>query len=293
MTPGEASYRLSSVLLSAREPLTLREVTLAADLTSVFAREAADRLVAEGRATLLETPGLEPRYRWSEEIDASSRQKPPALESLVVRHFIDYVLRGYTPPAHVQTLAVFQCCIGRPFYRTQSHAFMRHAVQAATDLDPWHDGQRCPVHVVVLASWIGPVPYELQTIHPATVSAGGVKQMPDSVYAAARPILVERMARYLEAHGARYRHVATFTDGRYGQVMRDVAHVSGRRITVLPDPHGPRVERYRGGKPRTYWQRYWVQLALELGRQKGPAGYAEVMDRMRQMGVEQMAGGET
>lgn len=290
MTHQEARFRMATVLLSADKPLTLRELTAAADLTAIFAREAADQLVLAGQAQLLEQPGHEPTYGWATPLDAASRANPPALDSLIVRHFIDYILNDYSPPAHTHTLAIFQCCVGRPFYRTQSHAFMRHAIEAATGLDPWRDLSACPVHVVVLGSWIGPVPYELQTIHPATVSATGVKQMPDFLYAAARPILVQRMADYLRAHGRHYQHIATFTDGRYAQIMRDVAQTLGRHIAILPNPTGPRVTRYQGGTPRTYWQRYWIQLALELSRPSGPKAQAQTLDRLRQMGVQATQG---
>jgi hypothetical protein len=289
MTHQEARFRLATVLLRAGGPLTLRELASAAEVTGVFAREAADGLVDAGDVLLVEERGVEPRYRWAAELDAGSKQSPPtppALASMVVRHFVEYVLHGYSPPAQARVLAVFQCCVGRPFYRTQSHAFMRHAVQAATGEDPYHQATTCPVHVVVLGSWIGPVPYELQNVYPATVSAGGVKQMSEAAYARAKPVLVERMAEYLRVHGSRYESVVTFTDGRYADVMREAARVSRRTVTVLPEASGARVERYQGGRPRTYWQRYWVQLALELGRLAGSRGYAATLRRLREMGVE-------
>ena len=290
MTHPEARFRLATVLLSSPNPLTLRELASSAELTGIFAREAAERLVESGQAVLLESQAGEPRYRWATELDAGSRQRLPALNSTVVHHFMDYVLHDYTPPQQARVLAIFQCCVGRPFYRTQSHAFMRHAVAAATGLDPYHEATTCPVHVVVLASWIGPVPYELQNVYPVTVSAGGVKQMSDTTYASARPILVDRMSAYIMRHASHYRHILTFTDGRYAQIMHDVARQTGRPIVILPDPRGPRVLRYKGGAPRTYWQRSWVQLALGIARLQGTRCQADTLRRLREMRVEAMDG---
>ena len=63
---------------------------------------------------------------------------------------------------------------------------MRRAIGVATGYDPAHDFVRCPVHVVVMASYVGPVPYELQDVYPANVRAGGVKHMGEEEYVHAR-----------------------------------------------------------------------------------------------------------
>jgi hypothetical protein len=142
------------------------------------------------------------------------------------------------------------------------------------------------VHVVVLASRIGPVPYELEDFHPANVRGEGVKHFGADLYAEVRPVLVRRMAEYLRIHGPRYRKLAAFGDSRYGEVMGEAAGEAGIDLPLFPDPGGPRVLRIGDSEPRTYWQKYWIQLSLQvLGWL--PAEEAERgRERLREAGVE-------
>ena len=50
---------------------------------------------------------------------------------------------------------------------------MRKAIETATGYNPRKHFEKCPVHVVVLASKIGPVLYELENVYPANVKGGG------------------------------------------------------------------------------------------------------------------------
>jgi hypothetical protein len=136
---------------------------------------------------------------------------------------------------------------------------MRKAVRLATGSDPWRDFERCRCHVVVLSSYIGPVPYELEDVHPANVRRLGVRHMSDAEYAYTRPILAERMAAYLERHHHRYRIITTFTYGRYAEVMRDTQDLAGLEFPVLPEADGLRIK-----GARQYWVKYWPQLFFEL-----------------------------
>ncbi|MHC4562197.1 MAG: hypothetical protein ACYS8X_05420, partial [Planctomycetota bacterium] len=108
----------------------------------------------------------------------------------------------------------------------------------------------------VLASLIGPVPYDLEEVYPATVSAGGVKDFGQDDYALVRPILADRMAAYISANRDHYERYATFTDSRYGQVMADAAELAGVEMAIFPDRRGTRIARFGDSRPRQYWQKY-------------------------------------
>jgi hypothetical protein len=58
--------------------------------------------------------------------------------------------------------------------------------------------------------------------------------------------------------------MATFTEGRYGEVMAEAARLSGVEFPILPVKGGPRILHLAGSPPRTYWQKYWIQLCLEI-----------------------------
>jgi hypothetical protein len=176
----------------------------------------------------------------------------------------DFIIRRYTPPASKRFLVFFQCCVRRPFYKSSSHGTIHRAVSASTGCDAWKDFSRCPVHVVVLASKIGPVPYELQRIYPAIVRGGGVKHFSPEYYEHVRPVLAQRMADYISTHGHRYERMATFTEGRYGEVMAHAARLAGVEFPIFPVRRGPRILHIDGSPPRTYWQKYWIQLCLEI-----------------------------
>jgi predicted RNA-binding protein len=195
------------------------------------------------------------------------------------------VIDDYVPPADKRLLVVLQCSVRRPFSSSPSHGSMRRAIRVATGADPAGDFEACPVHVVVLASRIGPVPYELEDVYPANVGGGGVKHFRDEHYGRVRPILAARMAEYLTAHRDSYDHAATFTDARYGEVMRDARELAGMELPIFPRRDGPAVVRMGKSKPRTYWQKYWIQLFLEIVGRLARARRVEAKRRLEELDV--------
>ncbi len=303
---SELRHRLISALLQAGEPLTGRE--LAAQCEG--AEEALDalllELVAEGLVVQgwweAQATGLRYRWaaRWREELARRTAQAKRELTARLAaagpvvadvfgegaRIFSDYIADEYRPPADKRFLVFFQCCVRRPFSTSPSHASMRRAIALATGRDPAHDFAACPVHVVVLASEVGPVPYELEEVPPASISAGGVKHFSEERYRRAGGVLAERLARYLRAHRDCYDRVATFTGGRYGEVMQEVRRLSQWDFPVLPDPTGPEVLRLGRSRPRTYWQQYWIQLYREIVRWLPEAAQARAAARLAAAQVE-------
>jgi hypothetical protein len=163
---------------------------------------------------------------------------------------------------------------------------MRRAITLATGYDPHHDFASCPVHVVVLASEVGPAPYELEDVPPANISALGVKQFGPDRYARALPLLAERMADYLTSHRDCYDHAATFTDGRYAEVMQEASARAGCELTILPQARGARVQRCGRSTPRKYWESYWIQLYLGILGWLPAAARARAAARLEAAGVE-------
>jgi uncharacterized protein DUF5591 len=208
------------------------------------------------------------------------------------RMFHEYVVNEYGPPRDKRFLVILQCSVRRPFSASPSHASMRRAISTATGCDPRTDRGTCPVHVVVLASKIGPVPYELEDIYPANARCGGVNRFRPERYTRVRPVLAERMADYIVAHRSRYERIATFTEGRYGEVMREarelVAARSGNSAAwpILPQPEGPRVRRMGQSVPRQYWARYWIQLYLEIVSWLEPDQRAQAKARLQGLQVD-------
>ena len=186
------------------------------------------------------------------------------LEEDAVVRFHNFVINKYEPPEDKRFLVFFQCSVRRPFYQSPSHGPMRRAISVATGYDPWYHFEKCPVHVVVLASMVGPAPYELQDVFPVNVRGGGVKHFGPDHYAFARPILAERMAAYITAHRDCYDRFATFTEGRYADVMYEARDIADVECAIFPDEGGARVRRMGSSVPRTYWQKYWIQLYREI-----------------------------
>ena len=151
-----------------------------------------------------------------------------------------------------------------------SHAAMRRAVRLATGAGPRQDATRCPAHVVVLASKIAPVPYELEDFYPANVRSGGVKHMAQDEYDRVKPVLPRRLADYMVVHGAHHDRCAAFAEGRYSEVMRVAAEAATQRVAkaaglhIFPCEDGPKATPMKRSVPRTYWARYWIQLYLEV-----------------------------
>ena len=211
----------------------------------------------------------------------------PDIDEGGVRAFHDFVIHEYTPPEHARFLVFFQCCVGRPFYRTGSHGSMRKAISVATGFDAYKDFEKCPVHVVVLASRIGPAPYELQDIWPVNVPSVGVKQFGDGYYhSIIRPTLVDRMAQYIETHGPHYDHIATFTSGRYAEVIWEASELANVEFPIYPNPEGERIVRNaHGNAPRTYWQKFWIQLYREIVTWLDPPAQKAAAARLKKLGV--------
>ncbi|HDZ21966.1 hypothetical protein LCGC14_0238550 [marine sediment metagenome] len=291
MTSTEANYRVVAALLRSDRPLTLAEVVEETGARRAAVMAALDSLDEAGdiRVGDLVTGEPGPQYAWRElAADDSSRRVPPGLNSELVKRFNSFVVNDYKPPKDKKHLVLFQCSVRRPFSTSPSQASMRRAVAMATGYDPAprNDFAKCPVHVVVLASLVGPVPYDLEDLYPATVSFGGVGHFSNSDYAIVRPILAERMAAYIKANKRRYTNYATFTSGRYGEVMADAAELAGVDMAIFPDPQGPRVIRMGDSHPRQYWQKYWIQLCLEIANWLGPAGKRVAMKRLGDHDVE-------
>jgi len=203
-----------------------------------------------------------------------------------VTAFHDFVIHDYQPPEDKRGLVFFQCSVRRPFYRSPSHGPMRRAIAVATGYDPWKHFDRCPVHVVVLASRVGPAPYELQDVYPVNVRSGGVKHFGDAYYEWVLPRLAQRMADYITAHRSSYDQITTFTEGRYGDVMELAGRLAGVRFRILPDELGPEVIRMGASIPRTYWQKYWIQLYLEVVSWLDPTAQEQAQARLEKLQVE-------
>jgi hypothetical protein len=318
MDRNELRYRIISTLLQADGPLARSELAQACcadwsvlDETTFAAmlQELIDSAqVIEG--ALL--PGCDPphyawRTRWESKAEgrASDVQQDLLYALNAAEHvaagqldvdsppavaFCRYVLsQEYTPPQNKRYLVFLQCSVRRPFSTAPSHAPMRRAIRTATGYDPRKDAA-CPVHVVVLASKIGPVPYELEDLYPANVRGGGVKHFDRSTYARVKPILAERMAQYMLAYGRHYQGITSFTQGRYAEVLaqaRDIAlRQAGPDFSILPQSDGPIVTRMKQSKPHQYWARYWIQLYLEIVRWLDHEQKTRAAQRLQALDVE-------
>ena len=304
MNDNELRSELIAALLQAGGPLSLAQLaegTKAAKKQpgSALAGLVNEGLVLEGKL-LHNTPA--PHYCWwacwerlveertaqvkeSLRADADAQTSAPEIDSQPTRAFHDYIINEYRPPEDKRILVFFQCSVRRPFSTSPSHASMRRAISVATGHDPANDFLRCPVHVVVMASKVGPAPYELEDVYPANVRSGGVKHFSDEHYAAVKPILAERHAEYITAHRDCYDHIASFTQGRYGEVMGATREIAGVDFPIFPTD-GPRILRMGEKKPRPYWEKYWIQLYLTIVDWLSPTHRAEAEARLRGMEVE-------
>ena len=285
MSSNELRYRLISFFLQAAGPVPLSDIEQAVEAEEGDLSRSLEALVGEGLVVEGELLPSEPspQYCWSaywagktvkqarsarQELQAVIDELPKELgiDSEAVLAFHHFVTEDYSPPRGKRFLVFFQCSVRRPFSKSPSHASMRRAVSAATGFDPAKDFDSCPVHIVVLASNMGPVPYELEDVYPANVRGGGVKHFSGDHYGRVKPILAARMAKYISTHGPAYEAVASFTESRYGEVMTEARDLSCVDFPIFPDESGPRIVRMGESKPRTYWQKHWIQLYLEIER---------------------------
>jgi hypothetical protein len=296
---------LIHALIEADGPLAIEEIAERCRIAREDALRILGDLVRENMVVEVESSpgGAGVQYslgsRWIRDAERFAGASDPiarragrlTVDSPASIAFHEQMIHGYTPPPDKRFLAILQCCVRRPFSTSPSHASMRRAIAAATGWDPIKDFADCPVHVVVLASAIGPVPYELEDVYPANARAPGVKHLSPAVYDQVRPVLAERMAEYLIAHRDSYDRVAAFTEGRYGEVMGDARAIVTSRLgeeaafPILPYTDGPQVIRMGRSTPRTYWQRYWIQLYAEIVDWLEPGARAGAEDRLRELGV--------
>ena len=316
MDRNETRYRVVSTLLQADEPLSLAEITHKCGVEATDARSVLAELITQGQVVagslVLDKPT--PQYGWAARWEQRAQRRTvsvqqglrAALETVkrVPEHeldvdsqpssaFHDYVLHEYSPPQDKQFLVFLQGSVRRPFSVAPSHAAMRRAIRVATGYDPSpsKDFENCPVHVVVLASKIGPVPYELEDLYPANVRGGGVKHFDWRRYQRVKPVLAERIAQYLITFRDHYTRVATFTEGRYAEVMQtaqeSVAVQSGQAtgFPILPKIGGPSIARMGNSTPHQYWARYWIQLYLEIVSWLTPEQQAQAEARLHKLKV--------
>jgi hypothetical protein len=67
--------------------------------------------------------------------------------------------------------------------------------------------------------------------------------------------------------------------------MADAARLAGVEFPIFPVPGGPRVLHVDGSVPRTYWQKYWIQLCLEVLSWLSPHRQAAAHRRLKKMKV--------
>lgn len=309
MNQNEVRYQVISTLLQAGVPLTFTELVIQCGIAEKeilpVLKELVNRnLVVEGE--LLPDKPV-PQYcwgaRWGREVQhrvVGLKQKLQAIvgpteivqehrldiDSEPVLAFYNYIIDEYKPPKDKRSLVFLQCSVKRPFSSSPSHASMKRAISVATGYDPSKDFERCPVHVVVLASKMGPVPYELEDVYPANVRGGGVKHFGRTYYARVKPILAQRIARYIIAHQDNYDHITTFTEGRYGEVMKAAKQIAAVDFRVLPALNGPQIMRMGRSTPRKYWEKYWIQLYLEIVSWLEPVQQAQAEARLTKMNVK-------
>lgn len=308
MEPAEVRYKLISTLLQADGPLTFAELLeqcgiAEKEVIPVLKDLVNKSLVVEG-GLIPDKPA--PQYcwgaRWTKEAERRAitsqqelrkavkttevvKERRLDVDSESVLTFYDHIINEYTPPKDKRFLVFFQCSVRRPFSSSPSHASMKRAISVATGCDPRKDFEKCPVHVVVLASKIGPVPYELEDVYPANVSGGGVKHFDKKYYARVKPILAERMAQYILTHGGNYEQFATFTESRYAEVMEEAGEISGVHFPIFPILDGPQVLRRGNSFPRTYWEKYWIQLYLEIVSWLDPDMQAQAEERLKKLNL--------
>ena len=306
MSAKERRYRLISVFLQADGPLSLGDLGAASGISGRALQETLRLLMDEGLVVggNLAGSGIGPQYgwaaRWHDQIGKRSAEshrdlkreiaeqpRDLSINSRAVVAFHRFVIDKYRPPEDKRFLVFFQCSVRRPFSTSPSHGTMRKAITVATGFNPApsKDFGRCPVHVVVLASRIGPVPYELEDTHPANIGGGGVKHFRDDHYAKIKPVLAKRMAEYITTHGSNYDRMATFTSGRYGDVMAAARDICGRDFPIFPDPTGRIITWTGKSKPRKYWDKYWIQLYLEIVDGLSPAARRQAGARLAKMRV--------
>ena len=308
MEPKEIRYQLISTLLQADAPLTFAELMERCGMAEREVPPVLNKLVNEGLVVagqlLPDNPVTQYFWsaRWTKEAQhraVTSKQKLQEavkttevvkereldIDSEAVLTFYDHIINGYSPPRDKRFLVFFQCSVRRPFSKSPSHASMRRAISIATGYDPSKDFEKCPVHVVVLASKIGPVPYELEAVYPANVGGGGVKHFDRKYYARMKPILVKRMAQYIITHGGNYEQMATFTEGRYAEVMEEAMKVAGVRFPVFPMIDGAQILKRGDSFPRTYWEKYWIQLYLKIVDWLNPEMQARAEERLKKLNL--------
>jgi hypothetical protein len=91
------------------------------------------------------------------------------------------------------------------------------------------------------------------------------------------------MAQYILVHGNNYEHITTFTESRYGEVMNEAKKLASVDFRILPISNGPEI--IQGGK---YWDRYWIQLYLEIVSWLEPDQQTQADKRLKKVDVPYM-----
>ena len=69
-------------------------------------------------------------------------------------------------------------------------------------------------------------------------------------------------------------------------MLEETAIVAETDFPIFPDATGPKVLRIGNSKPRTYWQKYWIQLCLTVAGWLGRQAKRDMRRRFKEQDVE-------
>ena len=94
-----------------------------------------------------------------------------------------------------------------------------------------------------------------------------------------------RFSFFSEEHGDNYEQISTFTESRYGEVMEVVRDIAGIYFPIYPILDGAQILRRGDSFPRTYWEKYWIQLYLEIVDWLEPEMQAQAEERLKKLNL--------
>lgn len=149
-----------------------------------------------------------------------------------VKEYFQFILENYEPKKKI--LLLVQCSKIKPYSESISHSYIRKAISELTGYDPKDNPEKNPLEIIVISSLIGPVPYEFEKDYIPTHYNLSVNKINNSQFEEIKPILVQRLFKFLVKVRESYDHIIFFVKNKYRILAQEVIKKSKMQIPILP-----------------------------------------------------------
>lgn len=153
--------------------------------------------------------------------------------SSAIQEYFLLILEKFVPTKK-KILLFIQCSKIKPYSNSISHKYIRKAIEDAIGYDPYLFPENCQIQIVVISSLIGPVPYEFDIDYIPSHYNLSVNKITKNQFEEIKPILVERISKFLLKFKDYYEKIIFFVKNNYKIVCEECIERTKLKSTILP-----------------------------------------------------------